>query len=493
MSPQFFSTPTLPRTLHLGRTSLVLVLFLLLIGWVNPVSAASLQPALGLPSPMESGAIKASLAVSAVVTSTTNVTVTATAGISPTATSVLTKTTALTDTIGVKANTRTATIVTNGGYLRSGPGVNNPVVAVGAKGDTYTVIDEDTTGNWLQVCCVAGGREAWIGSAIVKVTATKAPTNTGVLTGTTVLTKTTVLTETGVLTGTSVLTKTDVLTATSALTGTVGVTPGVDGTSPTATITSNRGNLRAGPGTNNPVVAVGAKGDTYTVVSQDESGAWLQVCCVEGARRAWIAASIVKVTGDLADAPVAKALFPADLSAIWAVSYTCDSARCAVPACSGTMNATGRQFVRTTYLEIDRRVEWAEGCGDDSYWLHQVDNYTGAERYTLTPNSPLFRYWIGALPGAATETITLDDGQAVSVICAGPFTQENDEGDGWTSVYTGNTCHDIRTGMIVTMHYDKQWLFTGEFEGETYSREFFGDQESYQLTLTETNVELAGE
>ncbi len=240
-------------------------------------------------------------------------------------------------------------------------------------------------------------------------------------------------------------------------------------------------------------MAVGVKGDSFTIVAQNEAGTWLQVCCLEDGRRAWIAESIVAVSGDLADIPVAKALFPADLTATWQVDYTCDSGRCAVPACSGTMSAAGRQFVRTTYLEIDRRVEWAEGCGDDSYWLHQVDNFSGQERYTLAPDSPLFRYWIGALPGAATESITLADGQNVAVICAGPFTQENDEGNGWTSVYTGNTCHDVRTGMIVTMHYDKQWLFSGEFEGKKYSREFFGDQESYQLTLSETNAELAGE
>ncbi len=262
---------------------------------------------------------------------------------------------------------------------------------------------------------------------------------------------------------------------------------------PTVAIETNRGNIRGGPGTDNPIVAVGQKGDTFTVIARNEAGTWLQVCCIEGERRAWIAESIVAVTGDLETLPIAKALFADDFAATWQVDYTCDSDRCAVAACSGAMNAVGRQFVRSTFLEIDRRVEWAEGCGDNSYWLHQVDNFSGQERYVLAPDSPLFRYWIGALPGPANDTITLADGRTVDVICAGPFTQENDENDGWTAVYTGSTCHDVRTGMIVTMHYDKQWLFTGEFEGQKYSREFFGDQESYQLTLAETNAELAGE
>lgn len=481
MSPHYVSAPARPRLFGLAHTSLFLILFFILTPWMNPVFAGSVQPAFALPSPTSQGTIQASPAVTAAVTSTTNVTVTATIEVSPTATSVLTETAVLTQTtvltapVGVKTETalsRTATIVTNGGYIRSGPGISNTVVAVGARGDSFTVIGQDRTGAWLQICCVEGSRQAWIGAGIVKVTEAKAE----------VVTSTGTLTETGVLSGTGVLTQAVVLTQTGVLTGAV-----------TATIETDRGNIRGGPGTNNPVVTVGAKGDTFTVIAQDEAGNWLQVCCLEDGRRAWIAESIVNVTGSLDDLPVAKNLFPADLSATWQVDYTCDSERCAVPACSGTMSAAGRQFVRSTYLEIDRRVEWAEGCGDDSYWLHQVDNFTGQERYTLAPDSPLFRYWIGALPGAATDSVTLADGQKVAVICAGPFTQEKDEGDGWTSVYMGNTCHDVRTGMIVTMHYDKRWLFSGEFDGKKYSREFFGDQESYQLTLSETNAELASE
>ncbi len=112
--------------------------------------------------PTNQGAINASPAVSATVTVTPTLTVTATTGVSQTATSVLTETTALTrtvalttttvltGTIGVTADapavSRTATIVTNGGYIRSGPGVNNAVVAVGARGDTFTVIDQDAIG-----------------------------------------------------------------------------------------------------------------------------------------------------------------------------------------------------------------------------------------------------------------------------------------------------------------------------------------------------------
>jgi hypothetical protein len=40
------------------------------------------------------------------------------------------------------------------------------------------------------------------------------------------------------------------------------------------------------------------------------------------------------------------------------------------------------------------------------------------------------------------------------------------------------------------MSYTKRWLFTGTFEGQTYERAYFGDNETYEFTLLETNVEL---
>jgi hypothetical protein len=40
------------------------------------------------------------------------------------------------------------------------------------------------------------------------------------------------------------------------------------------------------------------------------------------------------------------------------------------------------------------------------------------------------------------------------------------------------------------MNYTKRWLFTGEFEGETYDRAYFGDSEELEQRLVETNADL---
>ena len=40
------------------------------------------------------------------------------------------------------------------------------------------------------------------------------------------------------------------------------------------------------------------------------------------------------------------------------------------------------------------------------------------------------------------------------------------------------------------LNYTKRWLFTGEFDGNTYDRAYFGDSEALQQTLDDTNLEL---
>ena len=39
--------------------------------------------------------------------------------------------------------------------------------------------------------------------------------------------------------------------------------------------------------------------------------------------------------------------------------------------------------------------------------------------------------------------------------------------------------------------YNKQWLYSGEFEGQTYDHAYFGDFETLQQVLTSASAELA--
>ncbi len=66
-------------------------------------------------------------------------------------------------------------------------------------------------------------------------------------------------------------------------------------------------NLRAGPGTDYPVVGSAKAGQAFEVVGKNANSTWLQVCCV-AEKQVWLSASLVTVQGDIAAAPV-----PADI------------------------------------------------------------------------------------------------------------------------------------------------------------------------------------
>jgi uncharacterized protein YraI len=64
-------------------------------------------------------------------------------------------------------------------------------------------------------------------------------------------------------------------------------------------------NLRAGPGTNYPVVGAAKAGDQYNITGRDQDASWLEVCCVND-KAVWIAKSVVTVSGDVGAVVVAQ-------------------------------------------------------------------------------------------------------------------------------------------------------------------------------------------
>lgn len=269
----------------------------------------------------------------------------------------------------------------------------------------------------------------------------------------------------------------------------------------TVTVRNRSVNVRNGPGLNFSVVAGAVQGTSFQVVGQTEDGGWWYICCIRGAddvageatQRAWISNIVVNASDDADQAPVVRPLFPDDLEATWAVNYQCDSERCEVPECTATITATVRDASDARWLEVDRTVNWDDDCGENSTWLHQIDRLTGAERYENSSGLFLFNYWAGANPGPINSLFQISADQQVKTWCSQEQTAEIEEPGGWTSVYDGRTCHDVRTGMLVSMKYVKRWLFTGTFEGEQYERAYFGDYEVYEVKLDETNAGLAVE
>lgn len=55
-----------------------------------------------------------------------------------------------------------AEVITWGLNIRSGPGINYPIIATLTKGDTVPVVEVEPNSGWLQVCLPAGEKTGWI-------------------------------------------------------------------------------------------------------------------------------------------------------------------------------------------------------------------------------------------------------------------------------------------------------------------------------------------
>lgn len=257
-----------------------------------------------------------------------------------------------------------------------------------------------------------------------------------------------------------------------------------------------RANIRSGPGLNFPIIGKGLPGQAFQVVSRSEDQAWWEVCCVaaaegdEATTNAWLAASVVRLAGDEEAVATSGPILAPELNSAWEVDWECGSERCQVKSCQATVNASVNRTPNQQLLAVEHEVTWDDTCFATDSWVFDVNQYTGKERTGEYENNFLYGYWLGSNPGQPNGAYTLPTGEAVAVWCSGPHTVEIEEGGGWTTVYEGNTCHDVRTGMLVLLSYTKQWLFTGEFEGKSYEREYFGDNEVLNQRLTETNVAL---
>lgn len=262
-----------------------------------------------------------------------------------------------------------------------------------------------------------------------------------------------------------------------------------------------RANVRSGPGLNFPIVAKAQPNDVFEVRSRSEDNDWWEICCVQAATvtntrttttttttTGWLANSVVRAAGE-GDVPVSDQLLQQDLTAEWTVDWQCGSERCEVKACSATVDAGVTRAPAQQLLAIEHQVAWDDTCFATDSWVFDVNQFTGKERTGEYENNFLYGYWLGRDAGQANGVYALDD-KAVAVTCSGPHTVEIEEGGGWTTVYEGNTCHDVRTGMLVLLSYNKRWLFTGEFEGQEYERAYFGDNESLEQRLIATNAEL---
>jgi len=199
----------------------------------------------------------------------------------------------------------------------------------------------------------------------------------------------------------------------------------------------------------------------------------------------------VRLAGDDEAVGISQPVFDDTLDAKWAVNWECGSERCETKKCAASVEAKISRQADQQLLPIEHQVTWDDQCFETDSWVFEVNQFTGRESTGEYKDNFLYSYWLGRDPGPANGVFTLKDGKADAVYCSGPHEVEVEEGGGWTTVYEGNTCHDVRTGMLTYLSYNKRWLYTGDFEGETYNRAYFGDSETLEQKLVETNATLS--
>lgn len=270
------------------------------------------------------------------------------------------------------------------------------------------------------------------------------------------------------------------------------------GWSASITVKNSRVNIRSGPGLEYQPVTTANEGTSFKTYGKT-AGGWWRVCCFQGVddkpdqptQPAWVSGQVVEANSDAEALPLLESLFPENVDAVWDVNYQCASDRCVERVCTATIAAKERSDLDRFWLVIDREVKWADNCGQDSEWRHQLDRFDGRDLYTGQAEVFLTEYWHGANSGPSNSLFTYSDGQKVTAWCDDQLTGEVQEADGWLNTYEGVACYDPRTGILLSMNYIKRWLFSGEYAGEQYNRAYLGDFEIYEVTLNKTNIELA--
>lgn len=258
----------------------------------------------------------------------------------------------------------------------------------------------------------------------------------------------------------------------------------------------SRANVRSQPSLSGAIVAKANDGEVLAVLGQSEDGDWWQVTGFSdpAADEGWVSDSVVTLggEGDVVAVVSSEALFDSDMDATWEITWECDSeeGRCSIDTCTADVTAAVNRDGDGQFLPIEYNVEWADSCFDTDSWVFEVDPFTGRERSGEYTDNFLYAYWTSAGTEEISGVYPWGDDAGIVVACKGPETIEVEEGNGWTTVYEGNVCNDQRTGMLVYMDYTKRWLYTGDFEGESYERAFFGDVEHLQQRLVDTNLAL---
>lgn len=117
-------------------------------------------------------------------------------------------------------------------------------------------------------------------------------------------------------------------------------------TAPSALVTAAGVNVRAGPGTDFPVIWAFAQNDRLTLLARNEAGDWLEIALPEGAAPSgWVYAPLVQADAPLPELPVSSAAPP----------------QSSLPQAAPVAGLTGRLFFQTGGGGAIYRYDFADG------------------------------------------------------------------------------------------------------------------------------------
>lgn len=162
--------------------------------------------------------------------------------------------------------------------VRTGPGLNFPVLVTLAPGQNFVLQSRTADGSWLQVR-VPDGRVGWVSTAVITTTLNLA----------------------------TLPVATDVPTAVTA--PSAQPAPGVGGQALGTVVNANILNVRSGPGLNFPILATLPLNQVVTLEGRNADGSWLQIR-LAGEQLGWVNSAFVSPNLAIASLPVSETPAP---------------------------------------------------------------------------------------------------------------------------------------------------------------------------------------
>ena len=303
----------------------------------------------------------------------------------------------------------TATVVTGALNVRSGPGINFPVVAKAYQGHVIALLGRDSSSTWARVRLFSG-QEGWVNAGPQYIQPSVAISSLPVVDGAPAPAPTT--------------------------------TPGFI---PSAAVTAASLNVYAGPGTNFAVIATSLQGHVVHMLARNQDASWVRVRIFSG-QVGWVSAASIQPNMPISNLPVVGATAPPVPGPITDPAHT--RSLYAGPASTFNIVGTVHQGQNVTLLGRNSQGNWVKVLLDSG-----VQGWVSAS--LVHSSVPLFSLPI--VDGIVTppQPAPQPPQGPTAVVTTGALNVRSGPGIGYSSIIV------IRQGQVVSLlgrNNDNSWV-----------------------------------